>query len=157
LYSLVLLARRSRAFLFNDKESRVIHSTFMAPPTPLPDITVYSPDARQALVVEIRPTVASDPDHLELVRRALMEDIASKNAQFFLLAQRNGLFLWRGGAGSSRKAEIASVRSVLRDYARSLQNREELLRKPGLELIIFRLDDLAFGIRRPKADAEADE
>ena len=124
----------------------------------LHDIAVYSRDDRQVLVVEIRSSIASEPEQLERVRQALMDDTASQSAQFLLLAQRNGLFLWKGSAVRGAKAEVASVKSVLRDYAESVPDREETLRKPGLEIIIYSwFDDLAFGIRKPKPESEADQ
>lgn len=128
-----------------------------APPMSRYDIAAYSPDHRQVLIVEVKSGKDSAPHQLERIRQALMSG-SDQNVQFFVLAQRNGLFLWKKGAGAGTTAEFASVRSVLNDYAASLPDQEESIRKPGLEIVIHAwLDDLALGIRQPKPDSEADQ
>ena len=126
-------------------------------PMSLYDIAAYSPDHRQVLIVEVKSSKDSGPHHLECIREALMSG-SDENVQFFVLAQRNGLFLWKKGAGAGTTAEFASVKSILNDYAASLPDQEESIRKPGLEIVIHAwLDDLALGIRQPKQDSEADQ
>jgi len=129
-----------------------------APPMSPYDITAYSPDNRQVLIVEVKSGKDSDPQQLERVRQALMSVIEAQSVQFFVLAQRNGLFLWKKGASTGTDAEFAPVKGLLREYAASLPDQEEIIRKPGLEMVIHAwLDDLALGIRQPKPDSEADQ
>jgi len=138
---------------------RIMHlRTATRAPMSARDIIAYSPDEQTVLVVEIKSGKEDTPEQLERSRRQLMADAASLEAAFLLLAQRNGLFLWKKDAAPGTKAEFASVKSVLRDYASSVADQAETLRKPEMEMVVHSwLDDLAIGIRTPKADSEADQ
>jgi hypothetical protein len=123
-----------------------------------PDIIVYSPENKPALIVQIKAIKEGMPDELERTRRALMDAYKSSVAAHYLVVQRNGLFLWEKGAVAGTPAKHASLKSVLREYAASISDPEASLRRDGLEIIVRSwLDDLAIGIRSPKSNVEADQ
>lgn len=152
--------RETTLFTIQSKNGRgyTVLPLLAVTPMSFHDLIVYSSDERQVLVVDVTSGKDSAPVQLERVRRALMSEPGSQQAKFFLRVQPNGLFLWKAGATAGTAAEFASLKSVLRDYAASMVKREETLVKDAMDIVIYAwLDDLAFGIRKPKADSDADQ
>jgi hypothetical protein len=129
-----------------------------AAPMSLHDITVYSANAGPLLVVEVNGSKNSAPDQLERLRRILMSGSDTWGADFFLIAQNNGLFLWRKGAEPGTEAEFASIKTLVREYAPSIADRDMLIPKDGMEILMYAwLDDLVLGIRQPQLESDADQ
>jgi len=124
----------------------------------LRDITVYASDDRPVLVVEIKGHKDASRENLERLRRSLASEVHEVKPRFLLLAQRDDLFLWDLTSKVGAQPQVASAKSVLRDYAKSVPDPEHSLRKDGLQMVLRSwLDDLALGIRKPRADSEADQ
>lgn len=126
---------------------------------PFHDLTVYSPDERRVLIVEIEGGSDNSPFQLERVRHGLMSDTDYQSTPFFLHAKPNGLFLWRNGDGPGANAEFAPVEGILRYYTPSITpEMREYLGKFGMNMLVYSwVDDLVLGLRKPNHDSEADQ
>lgn len=122
------------------------------------DIVVYTADAQPLIDVEVKGGKESSPERANAVRNGLPSNSPGRNARFFALAYRSGLFLWEGSSSPHSLPSWAPLKDVLRDYARSVKDPDENLRIEGLSLVLHSwLDDLAAGIRKPKPASEADQ
>lgn len=65
-----------------------------------PDITVFSPDRKLKLVVEVKGKPGASAEWASQLRRNLLAHQAIPHSPFFLLALPDRLYLWKNGSDS---------------------------------------------------------
>jgi hypothetical protein len=124
---------------------------------PQADFVIEAPDRGIQLVVEVKNTVAPSPDWPLRFLRNLFVHAAIPRSEYFLLALRDHLYLWRRPdpekqAPPDFKGDTAAV---LAPYLRSMQGRLETLTGRGFELLIYAwLADLVAGTAPPSDTAK---
>jgi hypothetical protein len=132
--------------------------SFDEEPMSIYDLTVRSADGRRILAVTTTAGIGRDSEDIELARELMMSEEAGEKVPFFLLAERDRMFLWKKGAGPYSEAETAPVEGLLREYAPSVVEANLPIPKGSMDILIYAwLDDLARGIREPRPESEADE
>jgi hypothetical protein len=122
------------------------------------DLVVFSSDDKPLVIVEVKGGKDTSPQSLEQVKQQLLTYATHIPAQYLLAVFRSGLFLWEKQDEQNHAPRHASARSLFREYASSVAEPEDRLRTDGLRILVHAwLDDLAIGIRKPKADSEADQ
>jgi hypothetical protein len=115
-----------------------------------PDISVYSPDNRLQLVVEVKNKPESSPEWAAQMRRNLVRHSGFAGVPFFMVAVSDWLYFWKDGtATDDRLPDLQlSTREVLQDYfvGWDLSTRE--FTESSLELMLIAwLTDLASAYR----------
>jgi hypothetical protein len=125
---------------------------------PHADLMVFTSDDKPLVVVEIKGGKDTSTPALEHARQQLQLLSTQRPAPYLLAVFRSGLFLWLKKDEHPREPLRASIKPLLMEYAGSVPDRENSLRAEGLQILVHTwLDDLALGLRQPKADSEADQ
>ena len=115
---------------------------------PRADFVVEAPDRGIRLVVEAKNTVAPTPEWPLRFLRNLFVQAAIPRTEYFLLALRDHLYLWRSPDPSGQKPPDfeADTAAVLAPYLRAIPNRLETMSERGFELLVYAwLADLVAG------------
>jgi len=116
---------------------------------PRADFVVEAPDHGIRLVVEAKNTVAPTPEWPLRFLRNLFVHAAIPRTEYFLLALRDHLYLWRSPDPMGQKpADFeADTAATLAPYLRALpKNRLETMSERGFELLVYAwLADLVAG------------
>lgn len=122
------------------------------------DIVVYSSDRRPALVVEVWATKDASLERALAVRKDFLQRDPRLRKRFFLLAFSTAIFPWEKNAPADAPPRTAALTDVVRRYSGASADREEGPSPDGLRIImLFWLDDLAVGVRKPKEASDADQ
>lgn len=116
---------------------------------PPADFVVEAPDRGIQLVVEARNAVAPTPEWALRFLRNLFVHAAIPRSEYFLLALRDHLYLWRRpDPDEQRPADFeGDTAVVLAPYLRAIPNRLETMSERGFELLVYAwLADLVAGV-----------
>lgn len=124
---------------------------------PQADFVVEAPDRGVQLVVEAKNTVAPSPDWPLRFLRNLFVHAVIPRSEYFLLALRDHLYLWRRPdpekpAPPDFEGDTASI---LAPYLSSISGRLDTLTERGFEFLIYAwLADLVAGTAAPSETAK---
>jgi hypothetical protein len=122
---------------------------------PQADFVVEAPDRGIRLVVEAKNTVAPTPEWPLRFLRNLFVHAAIPRTEYFLLALRDHLYLWRSPDPNGQRPPDfeADTAAILAPYLRAIPNRLETMSERGFELLVYAwLADLVAGAE-PEPDA----
>lgn len=124
------------------------YSGFMEETRPRADFVIEAPDRGIQLVVEAKNTIAPTRDWLQRFLRNLFVHAAIPRSEYFLLALRDHLYLWRK-PDPDRQAPPdfeGDTAAILAPYLRTIPNRLDTLSERGFELLVYAwLSDLVAG------------
>ncbi len=115
---------------------------------PRADFVVEAPDRGIQLVVEAKNTTAPTPDWPLRFLRNLFVHAAIPRSEYFLLALRDHLYLWRRPDPDGQRPPDfeGDTAAALAPYLRSVPNRLDTISERGFELLIYAwLADLVAG------------
>ena len=104
-----------------------------------PDISVYSPDNRLQLVVEVKRKKGATPEWAAKMRRNLFIHSVVPYSPYFLLALPDHFYLWKNtGSPIDMKSPdyIADSKPILEPYLNNSSYYLDTMSEYGLELII---------------------
>lgn len=119
---------------------------------PKPDFVVEAPGRGVQLVVEAKNTVAPSPEWLSRFLRNLFLHAAIPPSEYFLLALRDHLYLWRRPDPESQAPPDfeGDTASILAPYLHYIPGRLDTITERGFELLIYAwLADLVTGAEPP--------
>jgi hypothetical protein len=119
---------------------------------PRADFVVEAPGRGILLVVEAKNTVAPSPEWARRFLRNLFVHAAIPPSEYFLLALRDHLYLWRHPDPESQAPPDyeADTASVLAPYLHLIPGRLEGLTERGFEMLVYAwLADLVAGSSPP--------
>jgi hypothetical protein len=121
------------------------------------DIVLETPDGR-VLLVECKWMKEPSLERAGQLRDSLASLWAGEY-EYFLLALRTGLHLWRRETPPGSPPDFsASAKRVWSDYLGKLADSEETLRSRSMELAVASwLSDLASNVRQPDLGSEPDK
>jgi hypothetical protein len=114
----------------------------------LADFVVEAPDRGIRLVVEAKNTIAPTPEWPLRFLRNLFVHATIPRSEYFLLALRDHLYLWRRPEPDGQRPPdfVGDTAAILAPYLRGVPNRLETMSERGFELLIhFWLADLIAG------------
>jgi hypothetical protein len=115
---------------------------------PRADFVVEAPDRGIQLVVEAKNTTAPTQEWLQRFLRNLFVHAAIPPSEYFLLALRDHLYLWRKPDPDRQKPPDfeGDTAAILAPYLRTIPNRLDTLSERGFELLVYAwLMDLVTG------------
>jgi hypothetical protein len=121
------------------------------------DIVVETPQ-RRVLLVECKwikePSAKKATD-----LRDNFAQLSTEQADFFMLALRTGLHIWRRETPSGRPPDFtASTKQIWREYLGKMAERPDAIRSEAMEFAVASwLNDLANDVRAPNSTSEADQ
>lgn len=121
------------------------------------DFVVEAPDRGIQLVVEAKNTLSPSADWAGRFLRNLFVHAAIPRSEYFLLAFRDHLYIWRRPDPVKTAAPdfVGETAAVLAPYLRSMPVRLETLTGRGFESLVYAwLADLVAGTAQPSKTAK---
>jgi hypothetical protein len=123
------------------------------------DIAAYSPRRQLVLLAEVKWLKESSEENAVFFRRNLLSHSLLSDVPYFLLAYRNGFFLWKGSSDPGSSPDFrAPAKPVLKKYLGALAETERGPGPEGMESAVnLWLSELASGIQEPDLESEPDK
>lgn len=123
------------------------------------DIAAYSKTRQLVLLAEIHSLRESSEDAAVQFRMNLLTHNFLGEVPYFLIADRNSLFLWKQGSEPGKRPDFKSpAKPVLKKYLGNLADTNDRIGAESLDQAIrLWLTDLATEYEPPNPDSEADK